>query len=355
MGNSKVTWHDVDHHWLPVLFEEVFFILVACASWERENPTDIGNRNPLPSASAVDAERSFSSSSLVVRAWHCLVMDVWMDGCKEDPLKTMTLLLQLQPLNSQGNMSLSCQTNLATGRLECPISSPVPAMPFHPFHDDNDAMTLEGILSCPLPLSFSNSKRRKDDEGAPCFCQGRVLSTSALAERSCRCVICPRAEKSELSVTTTIMAFSWQCNHPIVENCWGWDCHGNCLEEEEEAVVLVPPTLFIPGDDDDDDDEKVSSAPPSPSSLEAADPGTLSRPSWQPHRLEVPTYSMYPSPPSPSPVDDSNSNSNAPTTVQAAQSASLLWMLGFLVATQNSTNIWTSPEVGGTSVLWQYY
>lgn len=201
--------------------------------------------------------------------------------------------------------SLSCQLEHSSSleappRLVCPVESAV-ALPSSTMQQ-KDLVKIQGWLSCPVTLS------RNDDHALEeCSCEGSLVMDENDQTPSCTCSICPLSS----SDSTT---FAWTCHLPIPggnkdsdASCWGWDCQGNCIQSKDGL-----PDKFTTTEEEDATWRVPSSAP--------------SLVSFHPFNNK---------------------------TVLAAQSASLLWMLGVLAVTQNSTEFWSMETTASGGVVWQ--
>lgn len=185
-------------------------------------------------------------------------------------------------------------------------------------------LVLNGVLSCPIPKETTTELAR-DDIG--CSCEGMfpsiihepansdTLDDDRIHEiSSCRCYIC------EESVDSTI--FSWECDHPVAGDCWGFDCQGGCKIDPFSSLDSWSGNSkeTRPRSNNAPTNNHLSFRTPTNSPLESSVPSPV-----LPHRSPV--------------------SSGPPTVAIAARSASLLWILTFMTITQNSTDIWpTTPD-----------
>lgn len=233
---------------------------------------------------------------------------------------------------------LSCHLDESKASLVCPIQSIVAI----PVDADEHRLILQGILSCPVPSirASTSSQSTASTISEQCSCEGivpsSILSVSAVDETDreiekgppadnndnnyfsmCRCLVC---EASHQETT-----FAWECDHPMVHGCWGFDCQGLCQTGPLSSLLAQSTHDHYP-DYWLDDTSMLEPFPSNhfPDSLRSPSPGSPRAPS--------PSKSGLPS----------TTTSGPPSAALVAQSASLLWIMSFLAVTHNSTDFWSS-------------
>ncbi len=195
--------------------------------------------------------------------------------------------------------------HLEESMLMCPIESIV-NLPSNGYR-----IVLKGVLSCPVP-----------DDITGCSCEGTFPSSIFISARdesdnakdgtsTCRCFACEAFDDS--------IYFGRECDHPVVGNCWGFDCQGRCQLRPIFSMDLIRTGKLedTTGRSNVPTNDHIHVLPPNASPLGSSlSPAILS--------------------------PDFSSSTKPHTAALVAQSASLLWILSFMAVTQNSTDIWSS-------------